>query len=120
MRSVKVNKHELLAIVHGNREKHIAEYAESVEDYARAALKISQENLKLAKTGDPEKIAQIKSLPQRPTSYEDNYTRAIRMLELSVDTEIELEEDVFNQLVLDEWTWKHSFVASASLYKTFQ
>jgi hypothetical protein len=40
------------------------------------------------------------------------------MLELSVEDTIELEEDVFNQLVLDEWTWKNAFVASNSLYKT--
>ena len=40
------------------------------------------------------------------------------MLELSVEDTIELEDDIFNQLVLDEWTWKHQFVASASLYKS--
>jgi hypothetical protein len=40
------------------------------------------------------------------------------MLELSVEKEIEVEEDVFNQLVLDEWHWKNQFIASASLYKT--
>ena len=119
MRSVKMNKLELLDIVRQNKEKHVAEFAESVEDFKKAVLKITADNVKLAKTGDLEKIASIKSVPHRPTSYEDNYTRAIRMLELSVDDTIELEDDVFNQLVLDEWHWKNQFVASNALYKSF-
>ena len=40
------------------------------------------------------------------------------MLELSVETEITLEADVFNQLVLDEWTWKNNFAMMASTYKS--
>lgn len=118
MRSVKINKDELLKIVRENKEKHVAEFKESVEDYTKAALKIAEENLVLAQSGDLEKIAKIRSLPQKPSSYEESYTRAIRMLELSVEDVIELEEHIFNQLVLDEWTWKQSFVATGSLYKS--
>lgn len=118
MRSVKLDRKELLEIVRKNKDKHIADFAESVEDYKTAALKIASENLKLAKTGDLKKIASAKDMPSEPTSYEDAYNRAIRMLELSVEDIIELQEDVFNQLVLDEWNWKRGFVASASMYKT--
>ena len=118
MRSVKINKVELLSIVVDNKAKHIKEFNESVEDYKKAAIKVAEEHVELAKTGDLNKIAKIKAMPAAPTSYEKEYDRAIRMLELSVDDVIELEEDVFNQLVLDEWHWKNQFVASASLYKT--
>ena len=118
MRSVKVEKAELLKIVRDNQKKHIKEYDESVKDYKKAAIKIAKEHVELAKTGDLEQIAKIKAMPSKPTSYEKDYDRAIRMLELSVDDTIELEEDIFNQLVLDEWTWKHQFVASGALYKT--
>lgn len=120
MRSVKINKSELLTIVRENKEKHVREFNESVEDYKAAAIKVAQEHVELAATGDLDKIAKIKAMPSRPSSYEDSYTRAIRMLELSVEDVIELEEDIFNQLVLDEWTWKHSFVASSALYKSIQ
>lgn len=118
MRDVKLNKAELLQIVRDNKEKHIKEYLEAVEDYKAAAVKVAQENLALAQSGDIDQIAKIKGMPQKPVSYEDAYTRAIRMLELSVEDVIEIEEHVFNQLVLDEWQWKNAFVASASLYKT--
>lgn len=119
MRTVNLNKIELLDIVRKNKDEHIKQYAESVTDYKAAVVKITKDNVKLANTGDLDKIAKIKSIPQRPASYEDAYERAIRMLELSVDETIELEEHIFNQLVLDEWSWKQNFVASSALYKTF-
>jgi len=118
MRNVNLNKTELLEIVRANKEKHVKEFNESVEDYKKAALKLTEENLALAQSGDLDKIAKIRSLPSKPTSYEDAYTRAIRMLELSVDAVIELEEHIFNQLVLDEWSWKQNFTASSALYKS--
>jgi len=118
MNAVKINRLELLKIVRENKDKHIVDFAESVEDYKKAALKIAESNLALVQTGDVDKIAKIQMQPGKPVSYETNYNRAIRMLELSVEEVIEVEEDVFNQLVLDEWAWKNSFVASASLYKS--
>jgi len=118
MHAVKVNRIELLGIVRGNLEKHIKEFNESVEDYKAAAIKLAEANMELAKSGELDKIAKMRTVPQKPVSYEQNYNRAIRMLELSVDETIEVEEDVFNQLVLDEWSWKNSFVATGALYKS--
>ena len=118
MHSVKVNRNELLDIVKRNKEKHVAEFNEAVEDYKKAAVKVMTENLSLATTGELESIAKIKPLASRPNSYETSYERAIRMLELSVEDVIEVEEDVFNQLVLDEWEWKASFTTTNTFYKT--
>jgi hypothetical protein len=118
MRSVKVEKNELLGIVRDNKKKHVKEFEESVKDYKKAALKVAKEHVDLAKTGELDQIAKIRAMPQRPASYEKEYDRAIRMLELSVEDTIELEEDIFNQLVLDEWHWKNQFTASSALYKS--
>ena len=118
MHAVTVNRKELLKIVSENKEKHISDFNESVEDYKAAVIKLAESNLELAKSGDLDKIARCKPMPGKPVSYESNYTRAIRMLELSVEKEIDVEEDVFNQLVLDEWAWKHAFVTSRALYKS--
>ena len=118
MRSVKVNRGELLTILVDNKKKHVKDYDESVKDYKKAAIKIAKEHMELAKSGELDQIAKIKAMPGRPHSYEDSYNRAIRMMELSVEDVIEVEEDVFNQLVLDEWHWKNQFVASSALYKS--
>lgn len=118
MNAVKINRLKLLGIVQANMATHIKDFNESVIDYKDSVLKIAKENLALAETGDLEKIAKIVGLLAKPVSYESSYKRATRMLELSVDDEIDVEEDVFNQLVLDEWTWKHSFSTSNTMYKT--
>jgi hypothetical protein len=118
MRNVKVKKDELMKILHDNKAKHVSEYAESVEDYKRAAVKVADEHVALAVSGDLNKIAKIRAMPQAPVSFEDSYNRAIRMMELSVDDIIELEEGNFNQLVLDEWSWKDQFTATSALYKS--
>lgn len=119
MHAIKMNRKELLDIVKANKDKHVAEFNEAVEDYKQAVLKIAQDNLKLAKTADLSKFKDIQSSPPEPQSYENSYKRAIRMLELSVEEIIEVEEDVFNQLVLDEWNWKHMFSASNTMIKSY-
>lgn len=119
MHQVKIDRKELLNIVQANREKHISDFNEAMKDYKQAVLKTAESNLKLAQTSDLEKINKIKNSPQCPTSYENNYSRAIRMLELSVETVIELSNDVFNQLVLDEWSWKNSFTTMSASYKNY-
>lgn len=118
MNSIKMNRIQLLEIVRENKEKHIAEFIEAVNDYKLLVLKISQSNFKLAKTADLEEFKGIKPIPSTPTSYEDSYKRAIRMLELSIEDVIEIEEDIFNQLVLDEWLWKRGFVTANTMYKS--
>lgn len=118
MRSVKINRFELLNIVRENQIKHETEYVESVADYKAAVLKIAKENLALAESGDLDQISKMRNTPTEPVTYRDAYARAIRMLELSVDEVIELQDDVFNQLVLDEWSWKRGFVASSTMYKS--
>ncbi len=117
MHAIKINKLELLDIVKNNKIKHVADVNESIEDYKTLVLQYSVANLKFAKSGNMEEFKKIKPLPSAPLTYESSYTRAIRMLELSVDDTIEVEEDVFNQLVLDEWSWKRSFITSNASYK---
>ena len=118
MNAIKIKRVELLDIVRQNLQKHIAEYEESVVDYKALVLQVASHNLKVAKTADTAEFKKIKQSPSAPTSYEDSYKRAIRMLELSVDEIIEVEEDVFNQLVMDEWNWKRSFTAATMAYKS--
>jgi hypothetical protein len=118
MNAIKMNRLELLKIVQENKTKHIAEYLEAVVDYKKLVLQIATENLHVARTADMKQFLKIKAHPSAPNSYEDSYKRAIRMLELSIDEVIEIEEDVFNQLVLDEWSWKRGFSASNAMYKS--
>lgn len=118
MKEVKLNRVTLLDIVYANKITHVQEYIEAVDDYKLVVLKISIGNLKLAKTSNLAEIAKIKSIPAKPESHESAYDKAICMLELSVDDELMIDGATFNQLVLDEWTWKQSFTSFNSIYKT--
>ncbi len=118
MNAIKMKRTELLDIVKANMVTHVAEFLESVEDYKKLVTQITAGNAKLGKTGNLDEFKKIKEIPAEPVSYEDSYKRATRMLELSVDEIIEVEEDVFNQLVLDEWHWKRQFSYSNAMYKT--
>jgi hypothetical protein len=116
MNAIKMKRLELLDIVRANKEKHIAEYVEAVIDYKQLVIKVAEANSKIA--NDNTTIKNFKHWPTTPESFEDSYKRAIRMLELSIEDVIEVEEDIFNQLVLDEWSWKRQFVGSTTSYKT--
>jgi hypothetical protein len=118
MKNTKIEKVELLNIVKQNLAKHLADHAEAVTDYKTGALKLAKTNLEYAETGDLEQISKIAGMPNKPVSYESEYNRAIRKLELSVDTVIEVDEMTFNQLVLDEWNWKAQFLVGNAFYKT--
>lgn len=121
MQNIRMDKGELLGIVRQNMEKHVREFKEAQEDYKVAMVNLAKSNLKLAEDGD---ISRFKKnwlhMLSEPTSYEKTYIRAERMLELSIDTTIELDESTFNQLVLDEWQWKDSFTASNISYKSYK
>lgn len=118
MKPVRVFKNELLETVKKNRDKHVAEYDEAIEGYKTSVARIAKSNNKLAKSRDLKKIEMIKPYPARPVSYQDCYDRAIAMLTMSVDEHVELTEDVFNQLVLDNWDWKRTFDSTNAIYKS--
>lgn len=125
MKSVKIEQKKLLEVLKENRSKHESDFNKSVDGYEKEIIEVSEKNVKLAKKvaslvkeGSLTEASQIRfePLPQRPKSYLDHYNRAIRMVELSADEIIELESEVFNQLVMDEWNWKLSFVTSNQKY----
>ncbi len=51
-----------------------------------------------------------------PIDQTKEYDRAVRMLELAVDENIELTEQQFANYVMDEWQWSQHFMAMNSLY----
>lgn len=118
MDSVRVNKSLLLETVEENRQKHIAEYNEAMIGWREQATQVNKENADFLAFGrDPTNIAKkLKLLPTAPISHEIDYDRAIVMLQFSVDDVIELEQRIFNQLVLDEWDWQRTFKTTTSTY----
>lgn len=69
--------------------------------------------LKDAKDGKQIRRAVIMPEPQDHTP---DYDRVIAMLEMSVDTVIELDADSFDNYVMDNWAWRANALATNTMY----
>ena len=114
MKTITVDVKHLLNILYTNRQKHVGEYEEAIVEYRKEMIRQMEENLAEAKAGG--QIKGIITLPV-PISYKNSYDTAIEMLELGLDTSVELDEQEFKTYVKDQWNWKDSFLATTANYK---
>lgn len=106
---------KLLTTLKKNREKHIKDYEKAVETYKKAVVKTLEKMLTAAQKGNdiPLHIALTK-----PVHYTKEYDMAIKKLEMTTKTLIELDDRTFNQLVMDDWNWRQTFIANTGYYSS--
>lgn len=121
-REVKVKRDELLSVLRQNRERHIKEYEAACVGYRTVALRRIEEGFQEARdVVNRLKEGQTVAVGFRinlsvPVSYEKAYAQIIRMMEMSVDTEIVLTASQFACFVMDDWEWKEEWATSNALY----
>lgn len=113
MNDVKVNRIELLDVVKKNRDNHRKIFEEAVVGYREQAIKELGAHLKEARAGG--RIRRTVTLVQ-PIDQTIEYDRAIKMLEMSVDDTVTLDEHTFQCLVMDDWGWKKTFLSANAMY----
>lgn len=113
MKSVRVRVPELLEVLMKNRDTHVAEFNSATVEYRKDVIAEMEKNLDAAKAGN--KIVTVINLPV-PSSYETSYNTAIKMLEMTTETTVDLTMDEFQQYVEDNWHWRASFSASTQMY----
>lgn len=113
MEKMKFDKTKLLEVLRENRASHRKIFLEACEGYLKKAIELLEAKLASARKG--ERISMQFSL-QQPIDQTKEYDRAIRMLEMSTDAVVELEEHDFQQYVMDDWAWKDQFLTSNSAY----
>lgn len=114
MQTVKIERNKLLGIIQENLTTHVAEYKEAMIGYRMTVRDRLEKALAKAAEGEINRNI-FHDLPE-PENHENDYKRVIRMLELSADEIIELEEHDFNSYVLDEWMWTARTKLSNSFY----
>lgn len=115
MKDIRIEKGELLEILTENRKNHRAIFEEAVEGYRQRAVEILTEQLDRIAQGRLERVnVQI----PLPSDHTQDYDRAIKMLEMTLDDEIYVDEADFQGYVMDEWGWKKEFLTSNSSYST--
>lgn len=110
-----IPRNRLLNILHSNREKHVKDY--------NAAMKIFKEDYlekidEIRDKADKEEIFPTHINVDKPVSYMTEYDRVIKMLELSDEERIKLDEATFDMFVNDNWDWKGHFLSNTVKYLT--
>ncbi len=113
MDKVTVRKTDLLAALRENREAHRDIFNEACEGYQAEAIRLLEEHLQRIRQGKREQVYVVLPVPADHTK---DYDRVIRMVEMSVDDEIDLEANDFASYVMDDWRWKREFLTSNATY----
>lgn len=111
--SVKVSKSSLRNTIQINRDAHRAEFEQALEGYRIACITALERNLAALKTGKAERVFINEQLPEDHTS---DYDRVLKMLAMSVEQDVVLSSENFDQYVLNNWHWRHVWVASNTKY----
>lgn len=113
MDTVKVDREQLLVQLRENRTKHVNTFNEVLQAYFDRSVDILQEHIDRIRDGAVESVSV--HLPE-PRNYEEEYDKAIAMLEWSQDEMIELDAYNFDRYVLDKWSWQHDFMRMSETY----
>ena len=116
MPSVKIKKEDLLKELNNNLETHLKEVEEALENrrvQLRRVFKIVIDDIDNKPDFQP-----INSYNYpKPDDHRDAYTKAIKMVEMSQDDVIELDDSQFDRLVMDNWEWKDNLKHTMGLYQ---
>lgn len=116
MKTVTVNKIELLRALQDNRKHHQSALTEALY---RRRVDVRAKLIELIGALDEHQDYQIDEVIRipLPESHMREYDRAIRMVEMSTENEITLDQREFDQYVMDEWSWKQEFLMKSALYQ---
>jgi hypothetical protein len=113
MQTVTVKTADLLLEVKKNHEAHRGIYETALVRYRELAVETLTAMLEDAKAGKP--VKHHVQLPI-PEDHSDDYLRAIKMLEMSTEEEIEISQRDFAQYVMDDWGWKAEWHSNTRSY----
>ena len=116
MRTVRINKGELVNKLTENRKNHKSEFDKASEGYRAAMITGLTSAIERLKAGENVEFRFDNDKP--PRDHTEDYDAALKMMEMSVDSTIELYESDFRQIVLDDWEWQRSWKFANSKYIT--
>lgn len=112
---VKLKKHELLEVLKRNSEKHLDDIAEALTLRRDEMHEYFTNQINKMDRDDEYEPKENINFP-KPVDSSDDYSKAIRMVEMTQDDIIELNENQFDKLVMDNWDWKQSLITTSAIY----
>jgi len=114
--NVHVRKETVLSTLRCNKEIHRKEYEEAMKGWVEKAIVAVTKVLGELKS-DKARDAKVEVYLPKPMTYEKEYDKAIKMIELEVRDEVEISTSDFERFFLDEWSWKRDFLSNTGIYK---
>ena len=115
--SVKVLRIKVLNTLKTNKEQHRKDFEEAMTvwiEKAKEKVKDVLSQLNSDKASDVN-LSSV-NLP-KPVSFEKEYEKTIKMIELEVRPEIDISSYDFERFFLDNWDWKNNFLSNTMIYK---
>jgi hypothetical protein len=113
MQTITVQRKKLLEKLTSNCDLHAKEFEAALMGYQKAALSEGHREMgKLER--DPKHRMLFTEVP--PQDHRGDYGRAIRMLEMSVDDNVQITHDDFARFVDDDWDWRAGWTMSNAKY----
>lgn len=116
MNDVRVSKTDLRAKLEANRQAHVEAFAAVWSGFQKKAETQAHEMYQAiidARQGDHLRLSLSLVVPE---NHEDDYTRALEMLDWEQDDIVVLQQHEFAQLVQDDWGWKRAFATTGMAY----
>ena len=113
MNTVTVNKADLIAKVKANRDEHRGIFEIAVVKYREAVLEQLDARIEEIRAGKP--ISLRFTLPA-PEDFTDEYDMALEQMNWEVGDKVELDQQTFRELVLNQWRWADRFYANTQSY----
>lgn len=115
LNGVKLKKRDLLQSLKQNLENHVDDVGEAL-DLRRIEMK-EYFNSVLSKMDDDENYDPKENISfPKPLDNSADYLKAIRMVEMTQEEIIELDENQFDKLVMDNWGWKQTLINTSAVY----
>lgn len=113
MRTVRINKGELVSALAENRKRHKEDYTKASEGY-RVDMLAQLHNFAVRLEKGENVQVFVRENP--PHDHTEDYDVALKMLSMSVDHVVELTEGEFRHMVLDDWDWQQNWKIANSKY----
>ena len=115
MEKIMVSKKQLLKTLKNNRTNHKRIFEDAMIGFRKAVVKELTTALKQAKNGG-KLILKVNLI--HPISFEEDYNKAIGLLELCVSETVDIDEIDYRNYILDDWGWKSTFSSASSSYSS--
>ena len=115
MNGVKIKKYELLEALRENLEAHKDDVAEALELRREEMLSYFEEQIVKLNRDNEYQPKEVIKFPV-PEDNSKEYEKVIRMVEMTQDDVIELDEDQFDKLVMDNWNFKQALLETSAFY----